>query len=112
MKKIIISIVIFVVVTSLVFATNVIPWDETPLEQSIAALPLGLGFLLELPFLISIAILTGNGSAIGLISYDWHSVTMRVMPFVAGACYSGLFYLVAHLAQRAAKKPAGNSARD
>lgn len=103
MKKITISIVVFVVVTSLVLATNIIPWDETPLEQSIAALPLGLGFLLELPFLISMAILTGNGSGVGLISYDLQPVVMRVMPFVAGASYSGLFYLTVHLSHRRAK---------
>lgn len=98
-------------VTSLVLATNVIPWDETPLEQSIATLPLGLGLLLELPFLIPMAILTGNGSGNGLISYDWHPVMMRVTPFVAGVCYSGLFYLIVHLTQRSAKKPAGNSVK-
>lgn len=110
MKKIIISVVLFVGVTSLVFATNVVRWDETPLEQSIVALPLGLGLLLELPFLIPMSILTGNGSGVGLISYDWHPVTMRVMPFVAGVWYSGLFYLIAYHAQRPSKKPAGNSA--
>ena len=96
MKKIrIITLVIFIAVFALVLATNMIHWDETPLEQSIAALPLGLGFLLELPFLILGAVLTGNGSGDGLFSYDWQPVTIQAMPLVAGAFYSGLFYLVA-----------------
>lgn len=109
MRKIIISTVIFVVVTSLVLATNGIPWDETPLEQSILALPLGLGFLLELPFLVAMAILTGNGSGTGLLSYDLHPVMTRVIPFVVGASYSGLFYLIAYFAQRTLKQPVANS---
>ena len=96
MKKVrIITLAIFVVVFALVLATNLIHWDETPLEQSIAALPLGLGFLLELPFMLLAAMLTGNGSGNGLISYDWHPTMMQVMPFLAGAFYSGLFYLIA-----------------
>lgn len=99
-------------VASLILATNGIPWDETPLEHSIAALPLGLGLLLELPLLIPLTILTSNGSGAGLISYDWHSTTMQVMPFVAGACYSGLFFLIAHFTQRTAEKPNKTGAKD
>lgn len=96
MKKVrIITLVIFVTVFVLVLATNLIHWDETPLEQSIVALPFGLGLLLELPFLLIGAILTGNGSDNGLISYDWRPTIMRVIPFLAGAFYSGLFYLIA-----------------
>ncbi len=96
MKKVkIITLVIFVAIFALVLATNLIHWDETPLEQSIAALPLGLGLLLELPFLLIGAMLTENGSGNGLISYDWYTTMMQVMPFLAGAFYSGLFYLIA-----------------
>lgn len=96
MQKVrIITLVIFIAVFVLVLATNLIHWDETPLEQSIAALPLGLGLLLELPFLFVATMLTGNGSDNGLISYDWHPTMMQIMPFLAGAFYSGLFYLIA-----------------
>jgi hypothetical protein len=96
MKKVrIISLVMFIIIFGLVLATNLIHWDETPLEQSIAALALGLGLVLELPFLLIGAFLTGNGSDNGLISYDWHSTILQVMPFLAGAFYSGLFYLIA-----------------
>ena len=96
MKKVrIITLIIFVAIFALVLGTNLIHWDETPSEQSIAALPLGLGLLLELPFLLIGAALTGNGSGNGLISYDWYTTMMQVMPFLAGAFYSGLFYLIA-----------------
>ncbi len=96
MKKFrIITLVIFAAIFALVLATNLIHWDETPLEQSIVALPLGLGLLLELPFLLIGAMLTGNGSDNGLISYDWHPTIIQVTPFLAGAFYSGLFYLIA-----------------
>jgi hypothetical protein len=106
MKRItVITFAIFVTVVILVFATNFIHWDETPLEQSIAALPLGLGLLLELPFLLLGAMLTGNGSDNGLISYGWYSTMMQVMPFLAGAFYSGLFYIIAtHVTKQKPRK--------
>jgi hypothetical protein len=96
MKKItIVTLAIFVMVVVLASAANVVRWDETPLEQSAAAIPLGLGFLLELPFFLAAAALTGNGSDNGLISYDWHRTMTQSVPFLAGAFYGGLFYLVA-----------------
>lgn len=86
---------VFITVAILVFATNAINWDETPLEHSLAMIPLGLGMMLELPFLIMGAVLTGNGSDNGLISYAWHDEFMQVMPPVAGMFYSSLVYLIA-----------------
>lgn len=92
-KNRIVTLVISITTFFLVLATNTIRWDETPLEQSIAALPLGLGLLLELPFIFVGSLLTGNGSDDGLISYHWHAVIMQIMPFIVSVCYGGLFYV-------------------
>lgn len=89
------TLAIFIVVLALVIASNTINWDETILEHSHAALPLGLGLLLELPWLFVGSVLTGNGSDQGLISYAWYPTMIRAIPFLTGMLYSGLFYFIA-----------------
>ncbi len=88
-KTTIITLAIFVVVTILGLATNFIHWDETPLEQSIAALPLGIGLMLEVPFFTLMGMWIDNTT--GYVPYQ---TFWTVIPFVAGAFYSGLFYFI------------------
>lgn len=85
-KHLLIALVIFVAVTSMALASNFIPWDETPLEQTIFALPLGIGLFLEVPFL---AILGSVDPDANYVSYQ---LSWIVIPFVAGLFYSGVAY--------------------
>lgn len=95
-SKIILAIFLFVSVLSL--AANFIRWDETPLEQSIFALPLGLGLLLEMPFLTIMGFFVKDGN----INYQ---LLWIIIPFVTGAFYSGIYYLVMKLNKKLRIKP-------
>lgn len=91
-KHLTVAIIIFVLVASLSLASNFIRWDETPLEQTVFALPLGVGLLLEIPFL----------ALMGLIKNGMHGQFISdrtlwiLIPFIAGFCYSGLYYLIVY----------------
>ena len=93
------AVVIFVVVAALGIASNFIRWDETPLEQSIFALPLGIGFGLELPFLMMMGMFVRDTT-----SYINYPFLWTIIPFIAGACYGGLYYGIVYAVKNLQKK--------
>lgn len=80
------SICCFCLIAALCYAANFIPWDETPLEQSLWALPLGIGLLLELPWLFIISLLHADQS---WTDYQWR---MAILPLVTATTYSLIIY--------------------
>lgn len=49
-KHCVISALIFLTISGVCLMSNFISWDETELEKSLISLPLGIGFILQLPF--------------------------------------------------------------
>lgn len=88
-KHIIIAKIIFCLITALSLASNFIPWDETPLEQTIYALPLGIGFLIQLPFFSIIATWFGGSTASANYELLW-----TIIPFIAGILYASIYFLI------------------
>lgn len=103
-KHLITAAVIFVVVAALGLASNFIRWDETHLEQTIWALPLGIGLILELPFLAIIGMFVRDTT-----SYVNYPLLWTITPFIAGACYGSLYYGVVY-AVKNLKKSNGKTA--
>lgn len=96
MKKIhIILLATFIIVTALGLASNFIPWDETPLEQSIFALPLGIGIALEIPFLLIMGMFIRDTTQPIPYTLLW-----TVIPIITGAFYTGIVYGIYRLAER------------
>ena len=98
-KHLITAAVIFVVVVALGLATNFIRWDETPLEQTIWALPLGVGLVLELPFLMIMGMFVRDTTSFINYPFWW-----TIIPFIAGACYGSLYYGVVYTVKNLQKK--------
>lgn len=88
-KHILISILISIIIIGLGLATNFIKWDETPLEFGIWAIPLGIGLLFEMPFLMIMGLLIGDATE--SVNYElWWSV----IPLVSGIFYAMLYYFI------------------
>lgn len=87
-KHYIIASIVFVVFVGLALASNFIHWDETPLEQTIWALPLAFGLLIQMPVLPFVAALFGKNEFMG------NDLIWEVSPIVAGLLYSGLYLLI------------------
>lgn len=103
-KHIIISIAIFSVVTALSLASNFIRWDETPLEQTIYALPLGIGLLLEMPFLRIMGLWIGETT--GYVNYE---LLWSIIPFITGSFYATLYYFIVFLSKKFIKRRPQNT---
>lgn len=97
-KHLITAAVILVVVAALGLASNFIRWDETPLEQIIWALPLGIGLVLELPFLMVMGMFVRDTT-----SYINYPLLWTIIPFIAGACYGSLYYGIAYVVKNLKK---------
>ncbi|MFH1253178.1 MAG: hypothetical protein V1664_02495 [Candidatus Uhrbacteria bacterium] len=97
-KHLIIALIIFLVVVVLSLASNFIHWDETPLEQTIFALPLGIGLLLELPFLTIISPLAQTDA-----TFIYFKQLAAFIPFIAGLFYAGLYYLIIFVSKKLLK---------
>jgi len=98
-KHLIIAIIIFIVIVILSLASNFIPWDETLLEQTIFALPLGVGLFFQIPFLMIMGLLIGNTTA-----YVNYQLLWTIIPFIAGIFYAGLYYVVVLAVKRHQKR--------
>jgi hypothetical protein len=80
-------LIVFGVVTVLALLSNLIRWDETPLEHTIFVFPLVIGSVLQIPLLAVLRkIVGGNHSSFIFLSY-W------LIPCITGLCYSGLYYI-------------------
>ena len=88
-KHLVIAAVLFGIVTALSLASNFIRWDETPLEQTIYALPLAIGLLLEMPFLWVMGLWIGDTT--GNVNYE---LLWSIIPFITGATYASLSYFI------------------
>lgn len=82
-----ISIIATAVSLALILLTNFVSWDETPLEQSLWALPLGIGLILEMPFLYA-------ASFLGVFDK-----VKNFLPLIASIFYGVVIYLIAWLWQ-------------
>ena len=98
-KHLVIASVLFILVTALSLATNFIPWDETPLEQSIFSLPLAIGLLLEMPFLKIMGLWIGDTT--GYVNYE---LFWSIIPFITGAFYATLYYFIVFSGKRFLKR--------
>lgn len=96
-KHLVIGFVIFFFVVALSLASNFIPWDETPLEQTALALPLGAGLLLQLPFFTLLGALNPNFHLAG------YNTSWIVIPFIAGMLYAALYYYAVTVITRPAR---------
>lgn len=83
MNKTALAIIVTIISLALMLLTNFVRWDETPLEQSLFALPLGIGLVLEIPFLYA-AIYLGIFEKI-----------KNFLPLIAGIFYGATVYLLA-----------------
>jgi len=86
-KHLIVAAVLFGAVTALALASNFIRWDETPLEQTIYALPLAIGLLLQMPFLSIMGLWIGNTT-----NYVNYELLWSIIPFITGAFYASLYF--------------------
>lgn len=89
-KHLNISIIVFILISALGLAANFIRWDETPLEQSIYAIPLFIGFMLEMPFLRIMGLLISDTQT-EPINY---TLIWSIIPFVTGMFYAAFYYLI------------------
>ncbi len=98
-KNLIITIIIFSVVTTLSLASNVIRWDETPLEQTAWSIPLGIGFLLQAPIMaISIPLISPSSDT--NFNPEFYQLMSYVFPFITGLSYSLVYYLILLLSNK------------
>lgn len=86
-KNILFAIFVGVIVTGMGFAGNFIRWDETPLEQSIWAIPLFTGLLLQIPFLFIVSLFTPEPTY-------FYPMLWVITPPIAGFVYGSVTYLL------------------
>jgi len=103
-KHLIIAAVIFSMVTALSLASNFIRWDETPLEQTIYALPLGIGLLLQIPLFSIMGMWIGDTT-----DYVNYELLWSVIPFITGALYATIYYFIVFSSKRFFKKRPQNT---
>ncbi len=94
-KHLIIAVVLFGVITALALASNFIRWDETALEQTIYALPLGIGLLLQMPFMSLMGLWIGNTT-----NYANYGLLWSIIPFITGAFYATLYFFIVFLVKK------------
>ena len=99
-----IASILFIGITLLCLASTFIRWDETPLEQSLIALPVVIGTLLQLPFMG-----TWIGDIANLIDAEWvqtlfYQITWFILPFFVGAFYAALYYFIMKGTRKILKK--------
>lgn len=79
---------IFLFITLLCLASNFIRWDETPLEQTMFALPLALGLFIQMPILAALGLffrMSGESMNYELI---W-----TLSPFFTSTFYIVVYYM-------------------
>lgn len=94
-KHLIISLVLFAVITSLSLIANFIRWDETPLRQTVYAFPLlVIVALFQIPFYWFISFWIGGASSIN------YELLSRIMPFGTGFFYAASYYFIVFLSKK------------
>ena len=102
-KHLIVAFILFVIIAAFGLATNFIRWDETPLEQTIYAFPLGIGLMLEVPFFAIMGAIIGDRT-----TYVNYSLFWTIIPFIAGLFYAGIYYGIVRLVYRLQPPPEKN----
>lgn len=93
-KNLITTLGCFYIVTTLCFFSNFIRWDETPLEQSLWVLPLGIGLLLQIPLFSATFFLLPADHTVR------YSTIWTIIPLLTGSLYSLLLYAILQIRRK------------
>ncbi len=101
-KHIITAIVIFILITGLSLASNLIGWNEALWEQDSYTKSIYIGALLEALPLILIIGLYPSLDFIFTITADRtnYQLLAYILPFITGMCYAIVYYLIATLIRK------------